>query len=183
MALLETTVGSLNYNVLSYLLKTGNVIQIGLGAEIGVLHGDTSDHLLQEIPSLTLLSIDPYIEYIEEGHDRSSNALSECERATKLRLSKYGDRSRMLKLTSLEAAKQIPDGSLDFVFIDAMHTYDAVKEDIKAWYPKVRAEGLITGHDYRWSGVQKAVDEFQKEVQLDGFVTTPSSDVWFFVKP
>jgi hypothetical protein len=40
------------------------------------------------------------------------------------------------------------DNSLDFVYIDANHTYEGVKEDIKYWYPKVKPGGLLLGHDY-----------------------------------
>jgi len=66
-----------------------------------------------------------------------------------------------VKSTSLEAAKLVPDSSLDFCFIDASHDYDNVIADIKAWFPKVKLGGVIAGHDYpEWEGVKKAVDEF-----------------------
>lgn len=63
---------------------------------------------------------------------------------------------------SLTAAKSYADNSLDFVFIDANHNYEFVKKDIEAWYPKVKKEGYIGGHDYR-TGVKLAVDEFFKD--------------------
>lgn len=66
-----------------------------------------------------------------------------------------------IKSTSLDAAKAIPDESIDFVFIDAAHDYDNVIADIHAWFPKVKKGGVIAGHDYPdWAGVKKAVDEF-----------------------
>ena len=66
-----------------------------------------------------------------------------------------------IKSTSLEAAKLVPDSSLDFCFIDASHDHDNVIADIKAWFPKVKLGGVIAGHDYpEWEGVKKAVDEF-----------------------
>jgi predicted O-methyltransferase YrrM len=83
---------------------------------------------------------------------------------------------------SVEAAKLIPDGSLDFVFIDALHTYEAVLEDLAAWHPKVRRDGIVAGHDYRWDGVQKAVHEFFEARNISGFFTPPTSDVWFYAK-
>jgi cephalosporin hydroxylase len=64
-----------------------------------------------------------------------------------------------IRLPSVEASKLYKDGNLDFVFIDAMHTYDAVKEDIAAWLPKVRVGGVLAGHDYDWPEVRRAVDE------------------------
>jgi predicted O-methyltransferase YrrM len=49
---------------------------------------------------------------------------------------------------SVAAAEDFADDSLDFVFIDATHTYDAVSRDLSAWWPKVKAGGLLAGHDY-----------------------------------
>ena len=60
-------------------------------------------------------------------------------------------------------AKQIPDKSIDMVYIDATHTFEAVTNDLDVWSKKVRPEGFICGHDYaikRWEGVVKAVDNF-----------------------
>ena len=53
-----------------------------------------------------------------------------------------------LQMTSLEASKKFEDASIYAVFIDADHRYNAVKEDIAAWYPKVKVGGFISGHDY-----------------------------------
>jgi predicted O-methyltransferase YrrM len=62
---------------------------------------------------------------------------------------------------SLAAADDFTDGSLDFVFIDATHTYDAVSRDIAAWWPKVKPGGLLAGHDYiHFPGVRAAVNDF-----------------------
>jgi len=57
----------------------------------------------------------------------------------------------------------------DFIYIDADHTYDAVKEDLGCWFPKLKKGGIIAGHDYCLKnvdqpneyGVIKAVDEFR----------------------
>lgn len=67
-----------------------------------------------------------------------------------------------LQATSLEAASQFEDNSLDFVHIDASHDYENVLADIRAWYPKVKPGGFITGDDYviNWGGVIQAVKEY-----------------------
>lgn len=64
-----------------------------------------------------------------------------------------------IKKTSVDAASDFEDGSIDVVFIDANHEYDAVKEDIRAWLPKIKNGGIMAGHDYDWSGVNAAVHE------------------------
>jgi Methyltransferase domain len=67
-------------------------------------------------------------------------------------------------MDSKEAAAYVPDGSLDFVFIDADHSYEGCKADIQAWLPKLKPSGFISGHDYDNTdfpcfGVKQAVDE------------------------
>jgi hypothetical protein len=69
-----------------------------------------------------------------------------------------------LRTSSVEGAANFADESLDFVFIDASHEYEDVKNDIIAWMPKVRPGGIIAGHDYHADqayhpGVYKAVHE------------------------
>lgn len=63
------------------------------------------------------------------------------------------------KTTSVEASKTYRDRSLDFVFIDASHDYESVRDDIRHWKPKVK--GVLAGHDYRINcpGVWRAVNE------------------------
>jgi predicted O-methyltransferase YrrM len=83
----------------------------------------------------------------------------------------------LYRIDSLSASKLFEDESLDWVYIDADHTYDGVKADLNAWIPKVRKGGLVMGHDYFNGeykginfGVKKAVDELKKELKfLDDF--------------
>lgn len=182
--LTPTTLGSMNYNVLRNIILKGNIIRLGRGAEIGVLYGDTSSYLLKELPTLTLYSVDPYVEYNDDAEGRPQSQLSNYEVIARGRLAEFGDRSVMIKKFSVEAAQSFQDGSLDFVFIDANHNYDSIKEDIRAWYPKVRHAGLFSGHDYKgFAGVQQAVNEFAAERNAEGFCTPIDSDIWFFIKP
>ena len=69
-----------------------------------------------------------------------------------------------VKMGSLEAAETYLDESLDFVFIDASHEYEYVKQDILAWLPKIKRGGFIGGHDFTpndppTNGVDRAVKE------------------------
>jgi predicted O-methyltransferase YrrM len=67
-----------------------------------------------------------------------------------------------IKNSSVEAAKQFDDNSLDFVYIDAAHDYESVRQDILTWLPKVKKGGYIGGHDFRFDeniGVYEAVND------------------------
>lgn len=62
-----------------------------------------------------------------------------------------------------------PGGPPHFVYIDACHDYEAVALDLRIWYPRLAAGGVIGGHDYSaasWPGVKRAVDEFKAEHEL-----------------
>ena len=149
-----------------------------VGAEVGVQAGDTSIQLLKGLPSLKrLYCVDAWRWYPEYDHDRCptdktggrwpDQELLDAARETFLRRMIAGGfqaRVVMMPMFSVDAAEQVADASLDFVFLDANHSYEFVRQDIELWRPKVRRGGLLAGHDYRnlhnprW-GVTEAVGE------------------------
>jgi len=84
-------------------------------------------------------------------------------------LSRVKDYINPIKGSSDVTYELYENESLDFVFIDAGHDYISVKNDIKNWYPKVKKNGIIAGHDYYvYPDVKKAVDEyFGNNIRLD----------------
>ncbi len=75
----------------------------------------------------------------------------------------------------LEASKLYKDNSLDFVFIDSDHSYEATAAAIKAYIPKIKPHGILSGHDYtdKYPGVIRAANEY-----LPGHTKDHSSFVW-----
>lgn len=71
-------------------------------------------------------------------------------------------------MSTHEAARLVPDGWADFIFVDAGHSYEAVKDDIACWERKVKPGGWFGGHDYhpRFPGVIRAVNEAFKDVKV-----------------
>lgn len=67
-----------------------------------------------------------------------------------------------IRKPSLEAVKEFEDNSIDFLFIDGDHSYNAVIKDINAWYRKVKRGGVMAGHDLPQRGVTQALNEFTK---------------------
>ena len=136
-----------------------------IGAEIGVWRGSLSAAMLRRFSGLFLVMVDPWKGSVPglAGEDEVKQACIEAVSSTDF----ASDRRCVLRLTSEKASKIINDGSLDFVFIDALHDYENVALDIRLWFPKVKAGGLISGHDYNGrldrsgaGGVKRAVDEF-----------------------
>lgn len=65
----------------------------------------------------------------------------------------------LLKSDTADAARLFVDGSADFVFIDADHSYEGVARDIAAWRPKMKAGAIMAGHDRGREGIDRAVHE------------------------
>jgi predicted O-methyltransferase YrrM len=67
--------------------------------------------------------------------------------------------------TTLDVAKHW-NQPLDYLYIDAGHYYEEVRDDLHAWWPHVKVGGLVCGDDYDlpgWPGVAQAWDEFERE--------------------
>ena len=69
----------------------------------------------------------------------------------------------IIKDSSYNSAKLFRNSSIDYMMIDAGHTYDDVKSDINIWYNKIKPGGIISGDDYGtniFEGVTRAVNEY-----------------------
>lgn len=74
----------------------------------------------------------------------------------------YGDIITLLISDSVKAARLFADASVDWVHLDARHDYASVQTDIRAWLPKVKPGGWLSGDDYdevKWPEVVRAVGE------------------------
>jgi len=129
---------------------------MGTGAEIGVQNGLYSKILLDNWKGSCLFSIDawkhfPKDDYIDKANCEDEQHL-DLYADTTLKLRKFGERSIIWRMTSEEAAKIMPDKTLDFCYIDADHSYDGVIQDLELWIPKIKSGGIICGHDFITDG-------------------------------
>jgi hypothetical protein len=83
---------------------------------------------------------------------------------------------KFISKTSAEASKDFPDNFFDLVYIDADHSYEAVRKDIQTWISKVKNYGIIAGHDWKLEEVKNAVRS------LRGNAFYFMGDDWWFVK-
>ncbi len=140
-------------------------------AEIGVLRGDFSSQILELTKPEHLFLIDCWdlCDFFEAGLSDYQLVVSKFDNNPKVSI---------IKNTSSEAAKNFPDNYFDWVYIDANHSYDAVKNDLETWFPKVKNGGFISGHDYFVPGtpgtpnyysylVVPAVNEFVAKYNLE----------------
>ena len=89
----------------------------------------------------------------------------------------WGDRIKIIKGRSLDIIDQIPNNSMDFIFHDSDHSYPFVKNEIEAYWPKLKSGGYAIGDDYNWKPVFKSVRKvFEYNYRVTG------KDVWYAVK-
>ena len=149
-------------------------------AEVGVCHGTTSADLLRRFPQLTMWLVDDYQAYMRFSFERQLQHLQTALKATEA----YRKRRKFLIMHSVEAAKLVPDHSLDLVFIDGDHAYEPVRADLAAWWPKLETRySVICGHDYcdEYPGVKKAVDEWAHDI--DRTLSFLPGTVWWTIGP
>jgi len=139
----------------------------GTFVELGCYKGKSTSFIGVEIHKrkrdINFFAIDSF-----QGATNSTDAneikayegISEIEESYTYNVSLIGNKIKTIVSLTDEASQYFEDKSVDVIFIDAGHSYEAVKADIEAWLPKMKPNGIISGHDYMaWIGVNKAVQE------------------------
>ena len=134
-----------------YLIKQKKKDLIGL--EIGTHRGENAYNMLRILDIKKLYFVDPYLPLEQKSkHYKKANSI--------LRL--WKKKIQFYVQTSKNGSKFFRINSLDFIYIDGDHSYEAVKQDIELYYSKVKDGGVIGGHDFCGScpGVCRAVIEY-----------------------
>lgn len=161
--------------------------------EVGCKDGRTTGHVLAECPNLRAIAIDPWIQQ-QSSADVTRETYEDWnfEKIEAEFWKNVGEQKEsccMLRQTSEAAAKgiknfgmplwpdRIPAEHADVVFIDALHDYASVKQDIDLWWPLVREGGYLVIHDYnhKWPGVMRAIAE---AFNLMDVCCGPDSTAW-----
>lgn len=169
-------------------------IQFPRGAEIRVFHGDLSKRLLARHPGLTLYMVDSWgvdhaPQYAESGDFHAKLTQEQQDESFEYASAMTafaGARAQIIRKPSIDAALDVPRESLDFVFIDADHSYEGCAMDISVWLSRIKPGGILCGHDYENTefpkfGVKRAVDEFVQAASLE--ISLGANYTWFVVKP
>jgi|TARA_R110000824_G_scaffold185997_10_gene367107 hypothetical protein len=191
------------YDLLDSLPKTYQV-----GVEIGVWQGWYTAHLVQRT-SMHIVGIDPWVatdsyedlsdkevgsenfDPFAKGNDgylwQEARYLTCTQGLRKLPIDKWS----ILRGYSYNLKYFFEDQSIDFVYIDGEHSYEAVSQDIADWWPKIKPGGILAGHDYNDTnpGSIQAVDEFAEKSGVEFKITGTSPEKgdadapsWVFIK-
>jgi len=162
-----------------------------VGVEIGVFRGNFSQVLLQETAPRAMYLVDPWRHQPDavyrDACNRTNRAFRAIYRKVRRRFARYAN-VHIIKAKSLQAVRMFDDASFDWIYIDGNHAYEAVRDDLTAWWPKVKPGGTFAGHDYvdrkPQFGVKPAVDEFalQHGVLVD-VTAEPEYPSWHIRKP
>lgn len=149
-----------------------------VGAEIGVYRGEFTK-LFAEL-GIKMYAIDPWIAYLGAGRSENKDDMQDTNfEYAKETLSPFPD-CTLIRKTSQDALVDIPDESLDFVYIDGDHRFRFIAEDIVEWSKKVKKGGIISGHDYFNTSpnannvichVKAVVDTYVKSYKIENFYT------------
>lgn len=151
------------------------------GAEVGVWKGAFSATFCEANPQMHMLCVDPWVSYPAWQDTKNALAPPAQERLMDGAYRTAMERLRSLNVTimrafSADAASQVQNRSLDFVFIDGNHVYDAVREDLTCWAPKVRPGGFLAGHDFRVFARKPFV---QVVLAVTDYTAAHQIDPWF----
>jgi hypothetical protein len=150
------------------------------GCEIGVNFGISMIYALDEIPAIKkVYGIDPY-----DGMDGNVRLSEAKDCFVKNMEDGYEDRIEFIQDFSDNACVKIPDNSLDYIFIDGLHTYEQLLKDCKNYYSKVKTGGLFSGHDWPMPDLQRSVYEFMDSLNIsrDKLKVTNDNSIWYWTK-
>jgi len=168
---------------------------VNVAVEVGVWRGDFSNEMISVLKPQRFYGVDPY-----RLHDDYGDCPDPVEYANQQNLDALYERvqgrynrwtgAQLLRTTGVEAAQQFEDHSLDLVYIDGDHSYEFVSNDIRAWWPKIRPGGILSGHDYTPGNPQKdhvygviqAVDEHCDRYSVQLHTTDEQYATWWCVK-
>merc|ERR1711924_247319 len=120
------------------------------------------------------LNDDEFIQFHSDGH------LEQRQGAAHSNVFPFRHRATFMAQRSIEAASWIRPGFLDLVFIDGDHRYEAVLKDLHAWWPTLKEDGILAGHDYTVNhpGVAQAVHEFAAEKNVTLYL---GLEIWYMI--
>ena len=170
-------------------LKKYNIKSI---CEVGVSESQNFRRLLAGEPDI-IVGVDIWSNDGIPGHNdaayRQKVLNKQCDFFKSLML--QNPNIRLYRQLSYEAAENFPDEYFDLIYIDGDHSYEGVKKDLEAWWPKVKPGKFFTGDDYseqhaKIDGVDmefeviRAVDEFAEKVNRPVYKLTQNG--WAIIK-
>ncbi len=135
---LDVTEAELLYNTASKLNNNGAIVEIGSWGAKSLTYMTLA--ALNNGFNNRIYSIDPFLTSKDEPNGMYDTFISNLKKNNIL------DKITHLKEKSQIVGKTFSD-KIEFIFIDGFHKYEAVKQDVELFYPKVVLNGYMAIHD------------------------------------
>lgn len=170
-----------NKGLVPYIKRHGENLT---GIEIGTCRAESTAYFLDKCVNVDLITtIDPYKGYQDWNGEITQETVDRFMDVAKKNLKKYGKRVKMLREESVNAASKFKDESVDFIFVDGDHSYDATLADCEAYYPKLKKGGIFCGHDYQsLEDVKRAIDDFRNKYKITSPINLSLNSAFFWTK-
>jgi hypothetical protein len=162
--------------------------QTGLtvGVEVGVWQASLSRALIELCGVQSLTLIDEWVirrfctgeTMATFGPGYTQDEMEQSFLLVRYWAAQHPGKIKIYRTSSLFGSTLVADASQDFVILDASHDLNSVRDDIEAWWPKVRVGGILCGDDIgeTFPGVEQAVRErFGEAAQIIG-------PIWWITK-
>lgn len=130
-------------DLINYINNISNVKDLNI-IEVGSYQGESTYEFAKRFKTVT--AVDPWLTGYDERDAASRINGDAVESAFDKRLSEFSNVIKK-KMKSVEYAELVEDASVDVVYIDGDHRPESVLKDLKAWIPKIKPNGFLTGHD------------------------------------
>ncbi len=107
--------------------------------ELGTFRGDYAGYLRQHWKGEQLYAVDRFV-------TQNGRPMPEIQVETQRRAA--SENWTVIVSESSVAAAGFADESVDCVYVDASHDYTSVRRDLLAWWPKLKPDGIMAGHDF-----------------------------------
>lgn len=194
---METIIGNTREYLYENILPKNSIC-----VEIGVSGGENAERIIRisDPKKLYLIDMWDHSNYRNLPPYYSSKPYNDDKQITYNNVKNKFENNKSVEIIrdfSVNASKQFEDNYFDWTYIDGSHDYLSVKEDIECWWPKIKLNGFLCGHDYGNKdvpahggileiGVKKAVDEFIENNNLKLYYKGNNSDIqisdWCIIK-
>lgn len=167
--------------------------------EVGTGHGETICTLAHQCPSLSkLYGIDPYVPYddylkhyddgrciydgtLAEHYDEKKVDIARVTCEHNIKFSGNADKIQIIKKPAELAVLDFKDNTIDIVFLDAYSKPEDVYASLDCWYPKIKTDGIISGHDYQFDMIKNVIDTWRFKNKIKNKMST-HDNVWCWIK-
>lgn len=162
-----------------YLIPILNILGDNLiGLELGVGKGFSTLSMVANCQNIKKLyaidSFKPYKDMLKNPYDGTpafdvKEADVEFDKLTLYHNIKYSgltERINVIESDKDEVLDGFEDEGLDFIFLDAHHTFDDIENDLEKWYPKLKIGGVFAIHDTQNEMVLHAIEKFREKYKI-----------------